>query len=194
MQERILDLRRALHLKEQESAARQLQISHMLALPNQLEHASEVNRMRTRLREAEKEVKELRAQPEQAEAPAAKGVVPRVDLQQDAQLAQRLGDFFALTDRDGPPSDANAEERLCSQFLLDQPKLELNRLKTDSYTRGEAIGAMRRVCGDRKRTACRQQDFAACLAAMGGRFRLKRGLRYWVNVVVRRRPMFTWDV
>jgi hypothetical protein len=29
---------------------------------------------------------------------------------------------------------------------------------------------------------------------MGGRLRLKRGLRYWVNVVAHRRPMFAWDI
>jgi hypothetical protein len=122
-----------------------------------------------------------------------------VDLQQDPRLAERFADFFVVADRDGAPSDANTEEHLCSQFLLDQPKLGSNRLKPDSYTREEAIGAMHKVsCADRKKsrlgTVCKRKGFAACLAAMGGRFRLRKGLRYWVNVVAPRRPMFTWDI
>ena len=39
-----------------------------------------------------------------------------------------------------------------------------------------------------------KRNFAACLASMGGKFKRRRGARYWVNVGMVRRPLFAWDV
>lgn len=39
-----------------------------------------------------------------------------------------------------------------------------------------------------------KRDFAACLASMGGKFKRRRGVRFWVNMGMRRKPLFSWDV
>ena len=192
MRGRVADLEHALRLKEQESSAKQLQINHMLTLPNQLEHASEVNRMRHKLHEAEKKVQELTHRLDGGFVPTVvpvQRVIGHVDLRQDRVLAGRFDDFFGR----GGVSNLD-EEYLYSQFLLDQPNLECNKLGPDTYTRDELVEAMGRVVNCKKHAIDGRRDFAACLAAFGGRFRVRRGVRYWVNLTIQRRPMFTWDV
>jgi hypothetical protein len=51
---RVAELEEMLYLKEQESDARQMQINHLLSLPNQFEHAAEVNAMRNTLQRQER--------------------------------------------------------------------------------------------------------------------------------------------
>ena len=197
MRGKVADLEHTLLLKEQESSARQMQINHMLTLPNQLEHASEVNSMRHKLYEADKKVRELthrlEGSPVVVAAPVSRFVM-HVDMQQDRVLAGRFNDFFHRVD--GFACMNNLEEHLYDQFLLDQPNHTLNKVREDSYTRDELVEAMRRVCrdGEVKVKKQRRSDFAACLAAFGGRFKIRRGARHWVNITMQRRPMFLWDV
>ena len=198
MRNRVADLEAEFFLKEQESASRQLQINHLLSLPNQLEHASEVNSMRNKLREAEKQIKELQ-RIEPVCVPLMR-VVQVVELAGDKILWGRFNDFFRRMDRDGATSGSNQEDYLYDQFLLDQPHQEQNKLRPDTYTRDELLEAMHRMCGDiktkkRKLEGCTsRRDFAVCLASIGGRCKCRKGARYWVNVEMTRRPYFTWDV
>lgn len=212
---RITELEESLYLKEQESGARQMQINHLLSLSNQLEHASEVNMMRNKLREAEKRIQELTMQRFAAVdslvasiasssssrlTPApARMVVIRINIEQDQRLASRFRDFFRRLEMDGPLDADHQEENLYDQFLLDQPNQEKHKLRPDMYLREELVCAMRAVCAKQSRTdgakrqLC-QRDFAACLVSIGGRFRRKQGVRYWVNVGMTRRPLFSWDI
>jgi hypothetical protein len=90
------------------------------------------------------------------------------------------------------------------QFLLDQPSQEQYKLRQDMYLRDELVRAMHAVCGGgstrlkardgSSRRRIGRRDFAACLVSMGGRFKRRRGARYWVNVGMTRRPLFAWDV
>jgi hypothetical protein len=215
MRGRIAELEENLYLKEQESGARQMRINHLLSLPNQLEHASEVNTMRNKLREAEKKIQELTMQrfAEHIFNPSSSVVAPRmmvtrVDLDQDPRLATRFKDFFRRLDTDGPLSTEHLEEHMYDQFLLDQPNQEQHKLRPDMYLRDEVVQAMHAVCGSREfkdrhqRLEARhgsgvrmcKREFAACLASVGGKFKRKRGARYWVNVGMTRKPLFSWDV
>lgn len=216
MRARIAELEESLYLKEQESGARQMQINHLLSLPNQLEHASDLNLMRNKLREADARIQELTAQRFVARpctagsSSSSIGVVSiRVSLEQDQRLASRFRDFFRRLDADRPLDAEHAEEHMYDQFLLDQPNQEQHRLNPDMYLREELVWAMRAVCGrepahqhHQRRLEARhgqgarlcRQDFAACLASMGGRFKRRRGVRYWVNLGMTRRPLFAWDV
>ncbi len=142
----------------------------------------------------------------------------RVSIEQDQRLASRFRDFFRRLDVDGPLGAADHhEEHMYAQFLLDQPNQEQHKLRPDMYLREELVGAMRSVCcgsavvvdgGSSASTRRKQRmgvchgdyhklgrrDFAACLASMGGRFKRRRGVRYWVNVGMTRKPLFSWDV
>jgi hypothetical protein len=222
MRARIAELEESLYLKEQESGARQMQINYLLSLSNQLEHAAEVNTMRNKLREADKRIQELLMQrfnnnmtePVPAVPPPPPPSAPRmvatrrVNLGQDQTLASRFRDFFRRLDTEGPLCVDHLEEHMYDQFLLDQPNQEQNKLRPDMYLRDEMVQAMHRVGGvgdfnHRKQSlASRHGDgvrmckrsFAACLASMGGKFRRRRGARYWLNVGMARRPLFAWDV
>jgi hypothetical protein len=194
LRDRAAELEEALYLKEQESGARQMQINHLLSLPNQFEHAAEVNAMRTKLWDAEKRIQELMLVQRFGEQQAPRLLFTRVDLDKDPRLAQRFRDFFRRTDAEGPTSAENAEESLYGRFLLDQPNRDQHRLRPDMYVRDEVVEAMRAVCGPEAKGGPCKRNFAACLAAMGGKFKRKRGARYWVNMVVTRKPLFSWDV
>ena len=193
MRNRAAELEEALYLKEQESGARQMQINHLLSLPNQFEHAAEVNAMRTKLWDAEKRIQELMLVQRFGEQ-APRLLFTRLNLDKDPRLAQRFRDFFRRTDAEGPTSAENAEESLYGRFLLDQPNRDQHRLRPDMYVRDEVVEAMRAVCGPEAKGGQCKRNFAACLAAMGGKFKRKRGARYWVNMVVTRKPLFSWDV
>jgi hypothetical protein len=123
-----------------------------------------------------------------------------VDLTVDRMLWERFNEFFRYKEQDVVTSSYNLEDYLCDQFLLDQPNQKINKLRPDMYTRGEVVEAVHVVCGQTKKKKKRKlermckQDFASCLAAMGGRYKCKKGLRYWVNVEITRRPYFAWDV
>jgi hypothetical protein len=222
LRDRAAELEEALYLKEQESGARQMQINHLLSLSNQFEHAAEVNTMRNKLREADKRIQELLMQrfnnnmtePVPAVPPPPPPSAPRmvasrrVNLGQDQTLASRFRDFFRRLDTEGALCVDHLEEHMYDQFLLDQPNQEQNKLRPDMYLRDEMVQAMHRVGGvgdfnHRKQSlASRHGDgvrmckrsFAACLASMGGKFRRRRGARYWLNVGMARRPLFAWDV
>lgn len=197
---RVLELEERLYLKEQESSARQMQISYLLSLSNQLEHAAEVNIMRNKLREAEKRIQELSMQRFVVDAVPCPKVFSRVNIDQDQLLAARFRDFFRRLDSDAGPSMDHLEEHMYDQFLLDQPNQEQHKLRPDMYVRQELIQAMHEVCGSNefkpRRHGVRlcKRDFAACLSSMGGKFKYRRGNRYWVNVGMTRKPLFSWDV
>ena len=131
----------------------------------------------------------------------------RVDLDEDQRLALRFKDFFKRQETDGPLDTEHLEEHMYDQFLLDQPNQEQHKLRPDMYVRNELIQAMHSVCGSRdfkskhNRLESRhgsgarmcKSNFAACLASLGGKFKRKRGSRYWVNVGMTRKPLFSWD-
>ena len=217
---RIAELEESLYLKEQESGARQMQINYLLSLQNQLEHASEVNMMRNKLREAERRIQELMMQRFAAMdsltasfsasstpslRPSPRMMLIRVNIEQDQRLASRFRDFFRRLDSDAPIGQENHEEYMYEQFLLDQPNQEQHKLRPEMYLRQGLVRAMHAVVlvgssSSSKRPArlltstSIRRDFAACLASMGGRFKRRRGARYWVNVGMTRRPLFSWDV
>jgi hypothetical protein len=60
--------------------------------------------------------------------------------------------------------------------------------------RDEVVEAMRAVCGPEAKGGPCKRNFAACLASLGGKFKRKRGVRYWVNMAMTRKPLFSWDV
>ncbi len=211
--DRIAELEEKLYLKEQESDARQMQINYLLSLPNQLEHASEVNMMRNKLWEAERRIQEhstqLFDQPTMMVATVSPRMFSGVNLQLDQRLSSRFGDFFRRLDVDGPlGSFEHLEEHMYDMFLLDQPNHEKHRLRPDMYVRDELVRAMHVVCGSREfknkqrglearhgnSVRLCKRNFAACLASMGGKFKRKRGARYWVNMCMTRKPLFSWDV
>ena len=196
MRNRVTELEEALYLKEQESSARQMQINYLLSLPNQLEHAAEVNAMRNKLWEAEKRIQELLVVQRFGEPPVAapRLLFTRVNLEKDQRLAQRFRDFFRRVDTDGLTSADNLEENMYELFLLDQPNRDQHRLRQDMYVRDEVVEAMHAVCGTESKARLCKRNFAACLASMGGKFKRKRGVRYWVNMVMTRKPLFSWDV
>jgi chorismate mutase len=129
-------------------------------------------------------------------------------LGQDQTLASRFRDFFRRLDTEGPLCVDHLEEHMYDQFLLDQPNQEQNKLRPDMYLRDEMVQAMHRVGGvgdfnHRKQSLSlrhgdgvrvSKRNFAACLASMGGKFKRRRGARYWLNVGMARRPLFAWDV
>jgi hypothetical protein len=196
MRNRVAELEEALYLKEQESGARQMQINYLLSLPNQLEHAAEVNAMRNKLWEAEKRIQELVMVQRFGEHPAAapRLLFTRVNLEKDQRLAQRFRDFFRRMDTDRPTGAENSEENMYELFLLDQPNRDQHRLRQDMYVRDEVVEAMHAVCGTESKARLCRRNFAACLASMGGKFKRKRGVRHWVNMVMTRKPLFSWDV
>ena len=206
VRDRVAELEEMLYLKEQESDARQMQINHLLSLPNQLEHASEVNKMRNKLWEADRRIKELMMQRFEHSITAAPRMLSGVNLEQDQRLASRFRDFFRRLDADGPLSTDHLEENMYDLFLLDQPNQEKHRLRPEMYMRDELVQAIGAVCNaDTKQQRglvarhgngvrlCKR-NFAACLASMGGKFKRKRGMRYWVNMGMTRKPLFSWDV
>jgi hypothetical protein len=206
VRDRVAELEEMLYLKEQESDARQMQINHLLSLPNQLEHASEVNKMRNKLWEADRRIKELMMQRFEHSITAAPRMLSGVNLEQDQRLASRFRDFFRRLDADGPLSTDHLEENMYDLFLLDQPNQEKHRLRSEMYMRDELVQAIGAVCNaDTKQQRglvarhgngvrlCKR-NFAACLASMGGKFKRKRGMRYWVNMGMTRKPLFSWDV
>jgi len=204
---RVAELEEMLYLKEQESDARQMQIHYLLSLPNQLEHASEVNKMRNKLWEAERRIKELMMQRFEHAITTAPRILSGVNLEQDQRLASRFRDFFRRLDADGPMNADHLEENMYDLFLLDQPNQEKHRLRPDMYVRDELVQAIGAVCGAADNNKQRglvarhgsgvrlcKRNFAACLASMGGKFKRKRGMRYWVNMGMTRKPLFSWDV
>jgi hypothetical protein len=80
LRNRISDLETKLYCKEQESIAKQMQINHMLTLPNQLEHASEVNKMRVRLLDAENKVQEMTLAVQAAEVSFSTQTLPNTTI------------------------------------------------------------------------------------------------------------------
>ena len=89
---------------------------------------------------------------------------------------------------------------------------EAHKWRKDMLTRDEIIQAMHAIgCGvnttTKKKMKKQQQqllvgehgvrickrDFAACLASMGGKFKRRRGVRFWVNIGMTRKPLFSWD-
>jgi hypothetical protein len=211
VRDRVAELEENLYLKEQESGARQMQINYLLSLPNQLEHASEVNMMRNKLWEADRRIQELVMQrfdhPVLIPASAPR-MFSGVNIEQDQRLSSRFRDFFRRSDVDGALDAEHLEENMYDMFLLDQPNQEKHRLRPDMYVRDEIVQAMHTVCGSTEfKTKQRglearhgsmvrlcKRNFAACLASMGGKFKRKRGVRYWVNVAMTRKPLFSWDV
>ena len=237
---RIAELEESLYLKEQESGARQMQINYLLSLQNQLEHASEVNMMRNKLREAERRIQELMMQrfaamdsltasfslaasasgASSSLRPSPRMMLIRVNIEQDQRLASRFRDFFRRLEVDAPIGVENHEEHMYEQFLLDQPNQEQHKLRPEMYLREGLVRAMHAVVvvggnssssssgsnsnssRSKRPTASKRlltssnirRDFAACLASMGGRFKRRRGVRYWVNVGMTRKPLFSWDV
>jgi len=204
MRSRIAELEETLYLKEHESGARQMQINHLLSLSNQLEHAAEVNLMRIKLREANQKIDEMAGKQRFAADDCSSSSTPAasppkmVNIDHNPRLASRFKDFFRRLDVDGQLGTDNLEEHMYDQFLLDQPNREVNKLSKDFLTRAEIVQAMRSVCGKPKRTRDRGRickcDFAACLAAIGGKFKRRRGMRFWVNIGMTRKPLFSWDV
>ena len=137
---------------------------------------------------------------------------PQINIENDQRLAWRFKDFFRRLDVDGHPSADNLEEHMYDQFLLDQPNKEAHKWRKDMLTRDEIIQAMHAIgCGvnttTKKKMKKQQQqllvgehgvrickrDFAACLASMGGKFKRRRGVRFWVNIGMTRKPLFSWD-
>ena len=210
VRDRVAELEENLYLKEQESDARQMQINYLLSLPNQLEHASEVNMMRNKLWEAERRIQEHSMQRfDQPIATVSPRMFSGVKLEQDPRLYSRFVDFFRRLEVDGPlGSSEHLEEHMYDMFLFDQPNQEKHKLRPDMYVRDELVRAMHAICGSREFKTKQQglearhgssvrlckRNFAACLASMGGKFKRKRGVRYWVNMVMTRKPLFSWDV
>ena len=141
--------------------------------------------------------------------PKITSVDASLDLQAtNKQLCDRFKEFFQVTEQDSKRGADNVEEHLYDQFLLDQPKSVWNKKCRFMYTRDELIGAMHGIYkkGDilfkRQRIVRRhgksgrlcKRDFAVCLSALGGRFKMTQGRRYWVNVQMTRTPSFSWDV
>jgi hypothetical protein len=114
---------------------------------------------------------------------------------QDQSLKALLQDFFFVLDEKAPKSKKNSEENLYDKFLLDQPM----------DTRDGVIEAMCMVCSPRgnflaqkrskealhgKKARICKRRFAACLRAMGMECERSRGLSYWTNVGMSRKPRF----
>jgi hypothetical protein len=146
-------------------------------------------------------------------------ILPQVNIEQnDQRLASRFKDFFRLLDVDGPPSSGNLEEHMYDQFLLDQPNRVENKVRSDMFTRDEILQAMHDAVGGSSSSTSTttkkllslakahhhhhnnnnsiricKRDFAACLASLGGKFKRRRGVRFWVNMGMKRKPLFSWD-
>ena len=109
-----------------------------------------------------------------------------------------LQDFFFVLDEKAPKSKKNSEENLYDKFLLDQPK----------DTRDKVLESICMVCSPprnflaqkrnkealhgKKARICKSR-FAACLRAMGMECERLRGMGYWTNVGMRRKPRFNHE-
>lgn len=114
---------------------------------------------------------------------------------QDQSLKALLHDFFFVLDQKEMKNAMNSEENLYDKFLLDQAK----------DTRDRVLEAMFMVCSPsgnflahkksievrhgNKARVCKNR-FAACLRAMGMECKQSHGLRYWINIGMRRKPRF----
>jgi hypothetical protein len=123
-------------------------------------------------------------------------------------LWSRFDSFFVFNEQDSKRGAGNAEELLYDQFLLDHPKSAWSKTEPDMYTRSELLVALHRIYKKGSLTLKKQRmearhggkgrlcrrDFSTCLAAMGGRFKMTNGKRYWVNVGMKRQPEFAGSV